>query len=85
MTVCYKCQRQMRPVKNGIAFIEMAGDEPYKLYMGDLVECQDCGAQMIVGIPPAPLAEHWQPKFKEMVASEDQRHEVIHAKEFQRR
>lgn len=84
MTVCYKCQRQMRPIRNGIAFIEMAGDNPYKLFHGDLVECQDCGAQMIVGIPLKPLAEHWQQDFAEKVASYDKEHEVIHAKEFSR-
>jgi len=54
----------MRPKKNGTAFTEMAGDRPYKLWMADLWECQDCGAQVLyTSALQTPVAEHYQPDF----------------------
>lgn len=70
MIVCANCNRQMRPKKNGTAFVEMAEDRPYKLWMADLWECQDCGAQVLhTNNLQHPLAEHYQPDFAEKVAS----------------
>lgn len=82
MTVCAKCNRQMRPVTNGVTFIELdSTGEPYKLYMGDLVECQDCGARMIVGVPLQPLAYAHHSNWNEVVVAEKP---LYHAKEFSR-
>lgn len=81
--ICVPCQRFYRPKKNGFPFIEgvpthngaepgMAEPEswkPYKLWMGDLWECDDCGAQIVVGTGQQPLAEHYQPEFVERVLS----------------
>jgi hypothetical protein len=33
---------------------------PYKLWIGDLYTCPGCNAQIVVGVPYAPLAEHYQ-------------------------
>jgi len=64
MIVCAKCNRAMRPKKNGVSFTEMAQDRPYKLWMADLWECQDCGAQMLYVAPTqTPIAESHQEKF----------------------
>jgi len=64
MFVCANCNRGMRPKKNGTSFVEMAGDRPYKLWMADLWECQDCGAQVLYTAPTQlPIAEHYQPEF----------------------
>jgi hypothetical protein len=74
--ICVPCQRFYRPKKNGVSFIEgMPTDnaapgtaepekwKPYKLWVGDLWECQGCGHQLIVGAPSLPYREHYQPDF----------------------
>jgi hypothetical protein len=67
MFVCVQCNRQMRPKKNGYEFIELAGDRPYKLWSGDLWECQECGQQIVHTDPrQSPLAEHYQPIFDDL-------------------
>lgn len=82
--VCRPCQRFFRPKKNGFAFVEgmpigpdrpLPGTQepekwkPYKLWMGDLWHCQGCGAEIVVGVAPEPLAEHYQPDFEAKRAS----------------
>src|SRR5882762_10295472 len=42
MIVCATCNRAMRPKKNGTPFVGLAQDRPYKLWMADLWDCQDC-------------------------------------------
>jgi hypothetical protein len=81
--ICVPCQRFYRPKKNGFAFIEgmPIGNgvepglrqpeswEPYKLWRGDLWHCPDCGAEIIVGVAPSPMSEHYRPDFVEHVES----------------
>ena len=40
---------------------------PYKLWVGDLYECEGCGAKIVSGFGRAPIAEHYQPDFAEKV------------------
>jgi len=40
---------------------------PYKVWCGDLYECEGCGAQIISGVGRAPLTEHYKPDFEEWV------------------
>lgn len=47
----------------------LEGWQSYKLWVGDLWECRGCGAQVIVGVPPNPIAEHYQPGYRQQVAS----------------
>lgn len=75
--ICVKCQRFYRVKKNGYSFIEgmpivdravvgVRGNgewQPYKLWVGDLWECPDCLAQIIVGTGLNPISEHYQPEF----------------------
>lgn len=72
--ICVKCQRFYRCKKNGFPFVEMANgvtapdkSEPYKLWMGDMYECSDCGSQIVVGAGQRPLAEHFEPDFAKRV------------------
>lgn len=72
--VCVKCQRFFRPRHNGYWWTEgmprgtgvPPGKEhadawvPYKLWNGDLYECQGCGHQIVVGHSVSPIAEHYQ-------------------------
>lgn len=79
---CVPCQRFLRPKRNGYYFIEgmPAGNHrpasgvseadqwtPYKLWVGDLWQCEGCGAQIIAGVASSPLAEHYQPRFADAV------------------
>jgi hypothetical protein len=66
MIVCAGCNRAMRPKQNGVPFVEMAEDRPYKLWMADLWECQDCHAQVLyVGPTQQAFAENYQSDFAE--------------------
>ena len=72
MIVCVKCSRQMRPKKNGVEVTELATlvtgqeQEPYKVWMGDLWECQDCGSQVVFISPTQEAFKHkHEPGFEE--------------------
>lgn len=77
--VCVACQRFYRMKKSGFYFIEAmpvpgvrhaeAGTAhpeqwtPYKVWSGDLWECQGCGHQLVSGTGRAPIIEHYQEDF----------------------
>jgi len=76
--VCVPCERFMRAKKNGFYFTEgMGGDGrrgkhstewiPYKIWVGDLWECPDCKAQIVVGVGMNRLAEHYEPDFNDIL------------------
>lgn len=81
--ICVKCHRFYRAKKNGFYFVEgmpignraepgIENDakwENYKLWSGDLWECQGCGHLLIEGVGNQPIAEHYQPDFVKWVAS----------------
>jgi len=65
---CPRCRRFYRVKTQGVAWEEgrPLNDgtwTSYKLFMGDLLECEGCGSQMIL---PArgPFAEHYQPDYE---------------------
>lgn len=72
--VCPTCKRFYKPKKNGYYFLEgmpasnttppgtshEAEWSPYKLWAGDLYECPGCLAQVVVGVPHRPIAEHYE-------------------------
>lgn len=75
--ICVPCQRFFRAKKNGYFFTEMMPKftnaepgtsdpnswKPYKLWCGDLWECQGCGTQIVSGVANVPIAEHFQDNF----------------------
>jgi len=79
--VCVPCQRFFRPERNGYYFIEgmptqgrpLPGTQephhwqPYKLWVGDLWQCDGCGAQIVSGVGSRPLGEHYESDFAEQV------------------
>jgi len=70
MFVCGKCNRVMKPKKTGIGLVELAQDEPYKLWMADLWECSDCGSLVLyTHASQQPIAEHYQPDFAAKMAT----------------
>ncbi len=81
--ICVPCQRFFRAKKTGYYFIEAmptgirdpepgtadpAHWTPYKLWVGDLWECQGCGAQIVSGVGRGPIVEHYQDGFADTVA-----------------
>lgn len=80
--ICVPCQRFMRCKKTGFYFLEgmphgadwdgksgkdSSGWIPYKLWVGDLYECPDCGASTISGVNRDRVAEHYEPEFDSIV------------------
>jgi hypothetical protein len=79
--ICVNCQRFYRIKQTGMYFIEgypkhnhsppgKAAPEdwqPYKLWAGDLFECDGCGSQTIVGVGCNQIAEHYQFGFADTV------------------
>ena len=75
--ICVKCQRFYRPKRNAVRFIEAMPNSndapsgtqapeqwsPYKLWCGDLWECNGCGHQLISSVAFEPLGEHYQGDF----------------------
>lgn len=64
--VCVPCGKFFKVHTNGVAFEEGHGDgrrRPYKLWAGDLYECEGCHARIIAGIGIRPLAEHFMPEY----------------------
>lgn len=58
------CGRFMRVKKNGVTVEEVTEDgSPYKLWDADLLECVECGTEIIAGFGRGPLAEHYQPDY----------------------
>lgn len=41
--------------------------EPYKLWQGDLWQCEGCSAQIVSGVAHQPFAEHYQENFVQKV------------------
>lgn len=41
--------------------------QPYKLWVGDLWRCPDCGSEIVVGVNGERLAEHYEHDFAEKV------------------
>ena len=55
------CGRFMRVKQNSVTVEELLEDgSPYKLWDADLLECVECGIEIIAGFGREPLAEHWQ-------------------------
>lgn len=79
--ICVTCQRFYRPKKNGYYFTEMQPNDndappgteapdrwsPYKVWSGDLWECEGCGAQIVSGVGQGPLSEHFKTGFHDLV------------------
>lgn len=78
--ICVLCQRFFRMVKAGYYFTEMMPKSgrplpgtqqpdrwtPYKIWSGDLYECQGCKAQIVSGVGGGPISEHYQANFTDV-------------------
>lgn len=60
------CGRFMSVKKNDVTVEERLEDgAPYKLWSADLYECAECGVEVITDFAFHPLAEHFQPTYRE--------------------
>lgn len=72
MIPCVPCRRFFKVKTVGVRFEEgmptADGWRSYKVWAGDLYECEGCGAQIVCGVPMQPLAEHYQPDYAAALA-----------------
>lgn len=80
--ICVKCKRFYRVKRNGYYFVEgmprvngaLPGTQepalwqPYKLWVGDLWQCEGCGHETVSGVAQRPIAEHYEADFDAKVA-----------------
>lgn len=66
--ICVKCEREMRPKKNGIIVEEHSDhDKPYKIWEADLWACLHCGIEIIAGFGQNPAAEHYMEGYNKLL------------------
>ena len=75
--ICVKCEKEMMPAKVGVLVEEHrkatlgrtsgSGVEwlPYKIWTADVLECPECGAQILAGFPDRPVAHHHEDNYAE--------------------
>lgn len=82
--ICFPCRRFFRMRKSGFYFTEgfpvgngrakpgLAEPEkwkPYKLWAGDVWECEGCGATILSGFGQSPIAQHHEGDFEKALDS----------------
>lgn len=60
VTVCAKCNQQMKPLKNGVCVEEHASFGLNRIWMADSYRCEQCGAMVVTGFGLAPLWEYFE-------------------------
>jgi len=62
---CVQCQTYLATRKTGVTVLETFEDRrPYKVWQADLLECPDCGFQVVKGFGMQPIAICHQPDFE---------------------
>jgi len=63
---CVQCQTYLATRKTGITVLETFEDlRPYKVWQADLLECPDCGFQVVKGFGLQAVATHHEPDFEQ--------------------
>lgn len=60
--VCVKCQTELKPKQNGVAVVEMAGSNPYRLWRADLLACPGCSFEIVTQFAMRHIA-NYEPDF----------------------
>lgn len=65
---CAKCERDLKPEKNGVWLIEMfqGNTEPYAIWHADLWKCPECGIEIVSGYSQRPTY-HNEENFKHLL------------------
>ena len=80
---CVKCQKELRPKKNDVAFVETSGPErsPYKIWLADLWACPVCGVEIVSGFGCAAIHGNWEEDFEQSLHREQKRGPVFYSHE----
>lgn len=81
--ICWKCQIEMAPEKNGVHLVGMAHFGPQAIWNADLWYCPECGIQVVVGLGSKAWAERHEPGW--LATLEDLESETRHGTEWTRR
>jgi hypothetical protein len=80
--ICIPCQRFFKPKRIGAIVLEQmplhndaapgaingAAWRPHRIWSADVLACRGCGAEILSGFGRAPIAEHYQAEFADMLA-----------------
>lgn len=66
--ICWKCQIEMRPLKNGVTLVEMADFGPSALWQADLYRCPLCGIKVVVSLGNRSWSYHTDVGFDRLLA-----------------
>lgn len=75
--ICVKCQVAYKPKRDGV-FVEVMGGGrgtlplhrfSYQVFHGDLVECPNCGHQIVVGIGKNPVKQQFEDGYRDFLAN----------------
>ena len=64
--VCVKCNREMKPERNGVGCLDMTDFSPYAVWDSDLWKCPTCGYEILVGFGKDAIA--WAKECQELGA-----------------
>ena len=74
--VCRSCDKEYVVSRVGVAVLEtMTGGLPYKLYLGDMLQCPECGHEIIHGFGN-PIG-HFDGRFDERLKDEQDSHNLV--------
>lgn len=59
------CGYEMRIKEIGAEVVEMAGADPYQLWLADELECRKCGRTILYGFGHGPVAHRPSPELAE--------------------
>lgn len=62
--VCPECECEMRPEKNGVGVLDMAGFGPCEIWDADLWKCPKCDKQVIGGFGDSAISAHYKEDFE---------------------
>lgn len=73
--ICVKCEKEVMPAKIGVTVEEHRKEEQsrglpplwaaYKIWTADVLQCPECGAQILAGFPDRPVAHHHEENYAE--------------------
>jgi len=66
--VCVPCHTELKPETSGTLVVENASFGPYKVWNADTWKCPVCGHEVVAGFANAPIMEHYEMGFEEMLA-----------------
>ncbi len=64
--ICFQCEVELRPYKNGVLLTEMAGPRPYKIWSTDILKCPSCHTAIFV-TAERPFSAQGEKAFDDLV------------------